>query len=205
MVYPDDVTTVAASDGTTTGRMGEGRYSEAQRRSIAAALELFGENGVSGTSLQMIADSVGVTKAAIYHQFKTKDALVLAVVEVVLSRLEEALEAAEAEPSRAEARAVLLAGVIDLAVERRHWVHALQGDPVIVRLIASHQPFVDLTTRVYDLLLDLDADAGGHVRAALVSAAIGGAMVHPLVADLDDETLRTELLAITRRFFDLPA
>jgi AcrR family transcriptional regulator len=184
--------------------MGVDRYSEAQRRSIAAALELFGDHGVSGTSLQMIADSVGVTKAAIYHQFKTKDALVLGVVEVVLSRLEEALEVAEAEPSRPQARAVLLAGVIDLAVERRRWVHALQGDPVIVRLISSHEPFVELTTRVYDLLLDLDADARGHVRAALVSAAIGGAMVHPLVADLDDETLRTELLAITRRFFDLP-
>jgi AcrR family transcriptional regulator len=28
---------------------------------------------VSGTSLQMIAGAMGVTKAAVYHQFKTKE------------------------------------------------------------------------------------------------------------------------------------
>jgi AcrR family transcriptional regulator len=40
----------------------------AQGRIIAAALELFARNGVGGTSLQMIADAIGVTKAAVYHQ-----------------------------------------------------------------------------------------------------------------------------------------
>ncbi len=179
------------------------RYSEVQQRTIAAALDLFGDHGVSGTSFQMIADSVGVTKAAIYHQFKTKDALVLAVVEVVLARLQEALDLAEAEPSRVRARAVLLTQVIDLAVERRRWVHALQGDPVMVRLIASHPPFVDLIGRVYGLLLD-DDDPRSQVRAAIVGAAIGGAIVNPMIANLDDETLRAELLVVTRRLFDLP-
>jgi AcrR family transcriptional regulator len=45
--------------------------SAAQTRVIAAALELFSRNGVGGTSLQMIADEIGVTKAAIYYQYKT--------------------------------------------------------------------------------------------------------------------------------------
>ena len=34
----------------------------------------------------------------------------------------------------------------------------------------------------------------------MLSAAIGGAVIHPLVADLDDETLRAELLDVARRF-----
>ncbi|MDZ7674815.1 MAG: hypothetical protein U5K30_07095 [Acidimicrobiales bacterium] len=42
------------------------------------------------------------------------------------------------------------------------------------------------------------------MRTAVVSAAIGGALVHPLVADFDDGLLRAELLAVTRRLFDLP-
>ncbi len=42
------------------------------------------------------------------------------------------------------------------------------------------------------------------VRAAIVSAAIGGAIVNPLVAGLDDATLRAELLTMTRRLFELP-
>ena len=53
----------------------------AQHRVLDAALSLIADNGVGGTSLQMIADAVGVTKAAVYHQFKTKDEIVLAVAE----------------------------------------------------------------------------------------------------------------------------
>ena len=192
-----------AGEPVEPDRLRGDRYSEAQQRTIAAALDLFGDHGVSGASFQMIADSVGVTKAAIYHQFKTKDALVLAVVEVVLARLQEALDLAQAEPSRVRARAVLLTEVIDLAVERRRWVHALQVDPVMVRLIASHPPFVDLIGRVYGILLD-DGEPRRQVRAAIVRAAIGGAIVNPMIANLDDETLRAELLVVTRRLFELP-
>lgn len=195
---------VSVQNDPETRRLRPDRYSKAQQRSIAEALELFADHGVSGTSLQMIAKAVGVTKAAIYHQFKTKDAIVLAVAEVELARLEAALAAAEAEPSRSQARAMLLTHVIDFAIERRRWVRALQGDPVMVRLLGSHKPFLDLMNGVYALLLDQDADPASHIRIAIVSSAIGGAIVHPLVADLDDETLRAELIAVTRRLFEVP-
>lgn len=195
---PADVTPDRALDRALGG------YSEARQRTIVAALDLFADHGVSGTSFQMIADAVGVTKAAIYHQFRTKDALVLAVAEFGLAPLEAALADAEALPNRDRAREVLLARVIDLAVSRRQWVNALQGDPVMIRLLGSHQPFIDLMTRVYALLLGAEDDPSVRMRAAIVSAAIGGAIVHPLVSDLDDATLRRELLAVTRRLFELP-
>ena len=69
---------------------------------MTAALDLIAVHGVSGTSLQMIADAVGVTKAAIYYRFKTKDEIVIAVTEMQLGKLEGALEAAVAsnDPSR---------------------------------------------------------------------------------------------------------
>src|SRR5215471_19104884 len=90
----------------------------AQTRIIEAALALFAEHGISGTSLQMIAEAVGVTKAAVYHQYNTKDEIVLAVAHVVLARLEAAVTAAEAERSRSRARESLIAAMIELAVER---------------------------------------------------------------------------------------
>jgi AcrR family transcriptional regulator len=141
--------------------------------------------------------------AAVYHQFKSKDALVLAVAEVGVAPLQDALDAAEAEPSRVQGRAVLLTGVIDLAVTRRRWVHALQGDPVIVRLLTSYEPLLDLVIRVYSLLLNNESDPTGQVRAAIVTAAIGGAIVNQLVAQLNDATLRAELIEVTRRLFDM--
>lgn len=179
-------------------------YSAAQQRIIRAALDLFALHGVSGTSLQMIADRIGVTKAAVYHQFRTKEEIVLSVAEVELARLETALNAAEAESSDAHARAVLLEQVIGLAVERRRWVQSLQNDPSIIRLLSEHEPFLDLMHRLYSVLNGEDASTETRVRTAILSAAFGGAVVHPLVADLDDETLELELIRTARRLFNLP-
>ena len=192
-----------ASERHAAGRMSPDRYSEAQRRTIDAALELFADHGVSGTSYQMIADALGVTKAAIYHQFKTKDAIVLAVAEVGLYPLEAALDAANEETDGKRARELLLSQVIDLAVTRRRWAAVLQADPVLARLLTSDERFVDLMTRVYAPLLGVDPDSSVRIRTAIVSSAMGGAVAHPLVADLDDDTLRAELMVVARRLFDI--
>ena len=87
---------VATDQGSGTAGLDPGRYSDAQRRTAAVAFELFADHGVSGTSLQMIADGLGVTKAAVYHQFRTKEEIVLAVAEIELVGLQEALSEAEA-------------------------------------------------------------------------------------------------------------
>ena len=179
-------------------------HSAAQARIVDAALDLFAEHGVGGTSLQMIADAIGVTKAAVYHQFKTKDEIVLAVAEAELARLASAIDAAEAEPSRARAREVLVARIVDLAVERRRMESTLLGDPVIVRFFAHHEPYRQVMHRLYRLLMGDDAGPDARVPAAMLTAAIGGAVMHPIVADLDDETLRAQLLRLARRFLDLP-
>jgi AcrR family transcriptional regulator len=186
------------------GRLGAVPRSAAQTRVISAALDLFGQHGVSGTSLQMIADAIGVSKAAVYHQFKTKEEIVLAVLEVDLMRLESALDAAEAEDGP-RAREVLLTLVVDLAVQRRRIVSALQQDPVIIRLLAKHEPFLALMDRLFTVLTGGDTSAEARVRGAMISAAIGGAVTHPLVAGLDDETLRAQMLHVTRQLFEPPA
>lgn len=177
--------------------------SAAQTRILDAALQLIGENGVGGTSLQMIADAIGVTKAAVYHQFKTKEEIVVALTERELGGLEEALEVAEAQQSRPRAREVLLDGVIDMAVRRRGAASTLQFDPVIVRLLAEHQPFQQFIARLYGVLVG-DAGDDAVVSAAMLSGAIAVGVMHPLVGDIDDDTLRAQLLRLTRRFIEAP-
>jgi AcrR family transcriptional regulator len=179
-------------------------HSVAQTRTIVTALDLFGEHGVSGTSLQMIADALGVTKAAVYHQFRSKDAIVLAVAEHELRGLEAALDAAEAEGSTVRARAVLLTEVIDLAIARRRVASTLQSDPVVIRLLGQHEPFQRLMERLFSVLLGNSADVRARVQAAMLSAAIGGGVTHPFVADIDDDTLRSELLYVVGRLLELP-
>ena len=83
--------------------------------------------------------------------------------------------------------------MIDSAVERRRMVSAVLYDPVVVRFLGQHEPFRQLMTRLYVVLTGGDPGVDARVRAAMVSAAIGGAVMHPLVMDLDDETLRSQL------------
>jgi AcrR family transcriptional regulator len=179
------------------------RYSVAQLRTVDIALELFADHGVGGTSLQMIADALGVTKAAVYHQFKTKDAIVRAVVDVTLAPLEDALEEAEAAGRSPKARAALLSRVIDVAVERRRAVSTLQNDPALVRWLGAYEPSRRMWARLFSAVLGDDLDERARVRAAVLSAAIGS-VGHAFVTDVDDETLKIQLRDVTRRLILLP-
>jgi hypothetical protein len=46
------------------------------------------------------------------------------------------------------------------------------------------------------------ATSEARLQAAMLTAAIGGAAMHPLAADLDDDTLRAELQLLALRFLD---
>jgi AcrR family transcriptional regulator len=189
---------LSASDSATD------LLSPAKARIVSAAAELFATHGVGGTSLQMIADTIGVTKAAVYHQFKTKEEIVVAAAEAEIARLEAALDAAAAEPDPELTREVLLAGIVDLAVERRRMESTLMGDPVIVRFYARNEHLQQVLSRLYAMLTGGEPGPDARMSAAMLTAAIGGAVMHPLAADLDDETLRSQLLRLARRFLALP-
>ncbi len=179
-------------------------HSAAQLRVIDAALDLFVEHGVGGTSLQMIADRIGVTKAAVYHQFPTKEEIVLAAAGAELARVEAIIEAGEAEPDVARAQEVVVHGIVDLAVERRRAEGSLVTDPVIVRYYTNHKPFRQTMERLYALLLGGQVGPDARLSASMLTAAIGGAAMHPMVVDLDDEALRSGLLRLATRFLDPP-
>jgi AcrR family transcriptional regulator len=165
----------------------------ARARVVEAALDLFAEQGIGGTSLQMIADEIGVTKAAVYHQYRTKEEIVLAVAEVVLARLDAAVTVAEAEPSRARAREVLVAGMVDLAVEQRRWTGILQRDPAMLRCLEEHARFRRVMERLNRILMGNATDPSARVRAAVIASTVAGTVVHPLVMDIDDVSLRSLL------------
>ena len=152
----------------------------------------------------MIADKIGVTKAAVYHQYQTKEEIVLAAAEDELARLQAVIETAEAEPTRKRARDTLVTGIIDLAVESRHTVSTILSDPAIVGFFAEHKTYRDVMYRLRRLLIGDDAGAEARIETAMLFAAISGAVIHPTVVDLDDDVLRTQLTRLARRFLGLP-
>ena len=51
------------------------------RKLLDATIELMNEKGYHGTSIQMIADKVGVSKSTIFYHFKNKEGILLAILE----------------------------------------------------------------------------------------------------------------------------
>ena len=176
-----------------TAPRGQGRA-----RVLDAALELFTEHGVSGTSLQMIADHLGVTKAAVYYQFHAKEDIVLAVVQPALEDMRAFLSAAGSAPSPDAAADVALQGLVDLIIRHRQVVAALVRDPDVERLVHSHEQFETVTNRLLELLLGPAPDARRRIAASVLGAGLAQAGVDPRLADVDDALLRGDLVHLGR-------
>jgi AcrR family transcriptional regulator len=64
---------------------------DVRARALAAATRLFAEKGFDGTSIQLIADAVGVSKPAVLHHFPSKEDLRRAVLDGILQHWQSVL------------------------------------------------------------------------------------------------------------------
>src|ERR1700677_1963887 len=62
------------------------------------ALELFAEQGYEKTSLREIAERLGVTKAALYYHFKSKEDIVHSFTDDYFSEIDALIEWAKDQP-----------------------------------------------------------------------------------------------------------
>jgi AcrR family transcriptional regulator len=177
---------------------------QARQRVLDAALELFAQHGISGTSLQMIADHIGVTKAAIYYQFHTKDEIVIALIEEPLEDLRTTLELAQAQPTKRKRQETLLVGFVDLVLDNRQAAAVLQGDPKTPEFIAGSESLRTVAEQFNEIALGPEAAPADRVALSVLASGVLMAGADPSLAGLDDATLRTELLAAGRRILRLP-
>jgi AcrR family transcriptional regulator len=74
------------------------RTGDTRERIKQVALEMFTEHGYEQTSLREIAERLGVTKAALYYHFKSKEEIVAAFVEERIATTDELIGWARAQP-----------------------------------------------------------------------------------------------------------
>ena len=67
-----------AAGGATQPAL-DGPPTDTRQRILDVALDLFIEQGFDGTSLRQIAEQLGVTKAALYYHFESKDDILMAL------------------------------------------------------------------------------------------------------------------------------
>jgi AcrR family transcriptional regulator len=72
------------------------------------ALELFAERGYDATSLREIAERLGITKAAVYYHFKTKEEILTSLVNDFFAEVDELVSWAQQQPASAATREQVL-------------------------------------------------------------------------------------------------
>jgi len=80
----------------------EGLSSRAKILDTAEAL--FARRGFAGVGLREVAEKVGLGKSSLFHHFPTKLSLYVAVLERILSRIDQRVDAAEQDEESALAR-----------------------------------------------------------------------------------------------------
>lgn len=185
------------------GLTGRAAQAEQTRQQILdTAQRLFIELGYNATSLQMIADELGLTKAAVYYHFRAKSDILHAALLPGIQRMERLLDEAEAMRSRRARTEHLVRGFADFLVANRQTMVMAQTDPEKPAHDNKPPRTAELHERGLELLF------GAHPSAA-ERVAYGAVFAVPDIltelTDLSDDELREALLATLTRVLRVPS
>lgn len=82
---------------------------------------------------------------------------------------------------------------------------AVLNDPAITGSFSRHAGYRELLRRMRMILMGEESTKEARVRTAVLLAALNGTASHPLVAHLDNATLRSELLNIAYQLLPPPS
>lgn len=94
--------------GNASGTTTRSRRTDTREAIQHSALTRFTEHGYDGTSLREIADGLGITKAAVYYHFRSKDEILQSLLADAVSRLDGLIEWVRSQPSTRQTRLELL-------------------------------------------------------------------------------------------------
>jgi AcrR family transcriptional regulator len=170
---------------------------QTRRAVLDTARELFLEHGYDATSLQLIADTMGVTKANVYYYFRTKVAILEALLENSVTALTALLdEAATIRGVRAR-REFLVAGFVDEVVAATRTLAPMsRTDPIVRRHAGISARLDELAERALRLLFG-DEPTPDEAAAFWMLNDLGPATRR--LAQLPDDELRAVLRRLCLR------
>jgi AcrR family transcriptional regulator len=184
-----------ARDPQGSRRSGEG---DTRSRIQLTALELFTENGYEATSLREIAERLGVTKAALYYHFKTKDEIIESLVHDRIASIDALLAWAIQQPRTRETRREFVRRYSEMLHRQTH--HGL------MRFFERNQSSMgqhrvgmimrDKKIQILTVLADHDAPLQDQIRCSLAIFALHSAWFTVRDPDISDELRREAALEV---------
>ncbi|HEY8114406.1 MAG TPA: TetR/AcrR family transcriptional regulator [Actinomycetes bacterium] len=171
-------------------------------RSVAA--ELFAEKGYGETSLREIAERLGITKAALYYHYPSKEQLLQAIVQPFFDDIRVLVAHAEQElPSGPALRSFFEAYLDMLLGHRTVCALFLRDASSIVAIVPLYKEAIHLTRRLNSSIAGPDATDEQRLRTAAAFEVLGVALLtSSWLPDIPDDTVRKTLLDAAIRVLD---
>ncbi|AYY14181.1 TetR/AcrR family transcriptional regulator [Actinobacteria bacterium YIM 96077] len=177
----------------------DGRTRDTRERIHGIALELFVTQGFANTTMQDIADRLGLTKAALYYHFPTKRDLIRSILQPGIDDVEAFLSDTERETlSRRE----ILERFFDLNYAHRTAFLALSLDPSGMAELEVENWIPRLAATFQRLLFGPDATNEDRIRAVIV--ANGLSRCATLFTDIPHDELRAKAVNVAMQTLTAP-
>jgi AcrR family transcriptional regulator len=170
----------------------------------AIALELFTEQGYEKTSLREIAERLGVTKAALYYHFKSKDDIVISFVQDRIDRLDELIRWAADQPATAAGRQEILGRYLDdfFSGQERAVMRFFEQNQTVLKSLTIGQRMREGMIQMAEILVGPDKSPSAHLRASLALFAVHSSWFTIRGAEITDEERRQAALEVARELLD---
>jgi AcrR family transcriptional regulator len=168
---------------------------------LETAQRLFAELGYDATSLQMIADEMGLTKAAVYYHFRAKSEILHAAMLPGIQRVKALIDEAAAIRGRRARIEYVVNGAVDFLVQNRHYAAMAATDPAAKRNRLDDE---SATMRRRALTVLFGDNPTGAERLSF-NALFFIPECLPDLADLTDQELREALQTTLLRILRVPS
>jgi AcrR family transcriptional regulator len=175
-----------------------GSRSDTREKIRLIALELFAEQGYDKTSLREIAEHLGVTKAALYYHFKSKEDIVTSLFEDVRQEVEDIIAWGELQPPTRATRQEII----------RRYAAMTRGDQgtALIRFMQDNRAAVDEIKaagrmrerflRLAQLVTDPEGTLPDQLRARLAFYALSATAFMMRDLDITDEQREATALIV---------
>ena len=168
-----------------------GRRGDTRARIQQVALELFAKQGYDRTSLREIAERLGVTKAALYYHFKSKEDIVLSFTEDHFARIDALIAWGQEQPATEQTVREVLDRYISIVMDSGEVFRFLERNQASIHASedGKHR-FTQFRPRLkalMEIVAGPDAPLRDRIRAAAALLAVSTSCIYFVQDEPDDD------------------